>query len=58
MKTILPDGESLKTVKTRVERLQQMSGCGSTEHPSRLMQTAHGARAEPARTDTAVRRIP
>ena len=51
-------GESLKIAKTCVERLQQMSGCGSMKHPSWLMQTAHGARAEPARTDTAVRRIP
>jgi hypothetical protein len=58
IKTILPDGESLKMVKTRVERLQQMSGCGSTKHPSWLMQTAQGARAEPTRTNIALRRIP
>jgi hypothetical protein len=34
IKIILLDGESVKIVKNGVERLQQMSGCGSTNHPS------------------------
>ena len=40
------------------KRLQQMSGSDSTSVSSWLMQTTHGARAQPTRTDTAVRPYP
>ena len=40
------------------KRLQQMSGSDSTSVSSWLMQTTHGARAHPTRTDAAVRPYP
>ena len=52
------DCRSVKIVKIGAKRLNPMCGRGSTSLPSRLMQTAHGARAQPARTDTAVRPYP
>ena len=60
IKINLGDCRSVKIVKNGAihKRLHPMSGRGSTSLPSRLMQTAHGARAQPARTDTAVRPYP
>ena len=40
------------------KRLQQMSGSDSTSVSSWLIQTTHGARAQPACTDTTVRPYP
>ena len=58
IKINLGECRTVKIVQNGAKRLHPMSGRGSTSLPSRLMQTAHGARAQPARTDTAVRPYP
>ena len=60
IKIYLGDGGAVKIVqkKNGAKRLHPMSGRGSTSLPSRLMQTAHGARAQPTRAGIAVRPYP